>query len=406
MKPSENLSRLISVNEPTPLLGGLTSNVFMRRHWQKKPLLIRQAMPKVEPPLSRQALFDLAGREDVYARLIEYSPASGWQLRQGPFSKNHWPGLKKPGWTLLVQGVDRYVRAAHELLSHFRFVPDARLDDLMVSYATDQGGVGPHFDSYDVFLLQVHGQRRWRIGRLKQADLLPNMPLKILANFEAEQEWVLDPGDMLYLPPRWAHDGIAEGECMTCSIGFRSPAKDEFACEVLQRILDAAQDDADDADDDAANHSGQVRHSAKPLYRDPNQTATAYPARIPETMQQFALNAVLRWASDPHRLSQALGEWLSEPAAGGGHEAPQSIEGQQGICLDPCTRMLYDDRHLFINGESYRSSGRDARLMQFLADQRQLSAAQVAKLSAGALALLHNWAEEGWVRPVASSSSV
>lgn len=393
MKPSESLLPLMNVDEATPLLGGLTPNMFMRRHWQKKPLLIRQAMAKVEPPLSRQALFALAARDDVRARLIEHSPLTGWRLRQGPFSRTHWPALKQPGWTLLVQGVDRYVQAAHELLSHFRFVPDARLDDLMVSYATDQGGVGPHFDSYDVFLLQVHGRRRWRIGRLKQAHLLPHMPLKILADFEAEQEWILEPGDMLYLPPRWAHDGIAEGECMTCSIGFRSPAQDEFAREVLQRILDAAQDEADDAASQAEN----IRHSPSPLYRDPTQTATAHPACIPDTMQQFALNAVARLMSDPHRSSRALGEWLSEPAPGTWYENTQSMEGKQSVCLDPRTRMLYDERHLFINGESYRSSGRDARLMRFLADHRRLSAAQVNQLSASALALLQDWAEEGWL---------
>ena len=134
------------------------------------------------------------------------------------------PPLAQPGWTLLVQGLDLHLQAAHELLSRFRFVPDARLDDLMLSYASDGGGVGPHLDSYDVFLIQVHGRRRWRIGRAKDRSLVDGLPLKILRHFEPEHEWLLEPGDMLYLPPLWAHDGVAVGECMTASVGFRAPA--------------------------------------------------------------------------------------------------------------------------------------------------------------------------------------
>ena len=143
------------------------------------------------------------------------------------------PGVKTRQWTLLVQGVNLHDAAAAELMGRFRFVPDARLDDLMISYATDGGGVGPHFDSYDVFLLQVSGRRRWRISSQTSLELIPDMPLKILADFNAEQEWVLEPGDMLYLPPQYAHDGIAEGECMTCSIGFRAPAYRELAGHFL-----------------------------------------------------------------------------------------------------------------------------------------------------------------------------
>src|SRR5436190_12669774 len=204
----------------TPLLGGLSPQAFMRRHWQKRPLLIRQALPDVAAPLSRAELFALAAAEGVESRLIRQRGA-GWTLRHGPFTRRQLPSLTQPGWTLLVQGVDLHVDAAHQLLSRFRFVPDARLDDLMVSFATDGGGVGPHFDSYDVFLLQVQGRRRWRIGRQKDLALREGAPLKILAAFEPEEEHVLEPGDMLYLPPLWAHDGEALGECQTYSIGFR-----------------------------------------------------------------------------------------------------------------------------------------------------------------------------------------
>ena len=163
----------------------------------------------------------------------------GWKLRHGPFARRYLPAMSQREWTLLVQGVDLHNDAVHQLMQQFRFVPEARLDDLMISYATDGGGVGPHFDSYDVFLLQAHGRRRWRIGRQKDLTLKEGIPLKVLAEFEPEEEFVLEPGDMLYLPPRYAHDGIAEGECITYSIGFRAPARAELAGD--ERAGDQAQ---------------------------------------------------------------------------------------------------------------------------------------------------------------------
>ncbi|WP_280150872.1 cupin domain-containing protein [Piscinibacter sp. XHJ-5] len=365
----------------TPLLGGLSPQVFMRRHWQKQPLLIRQAVPGVKPPLSRHELFALAADDTVESRIVEHRD-DGWTLRHGPFSRRQLPGVKQAAWTLLVQGVDLHVDAAHELLSRFRFVPDARLDDLMVSYATDGGGVGPHFDSYDVFLLQVQGRRRWRIGRLQDAQLQPDVPLKILARFAPEEEWVLEPGDMLYLPPRWAHDGVAEGECMTCSIGFRAPAKDEIGREVLQRVLDAEEPSA-----------------APLLYRDSSQAATDAPARIPATLQAFMSEAVLRLAENPKTLACALGEWLSEPKQSVSFEAGAPLVRDCDLVLDRRTRMLYDDEHVFINGEPYRAAGADAALMRQLADRRGLSAAQCKGASDAARQLLADWAEAGWLHP-------
>src|SRR6185436_3904772 len=224
------------------LLGGLSPRQFMRRHWQKRPCLIRQAVPGVQAPVARGELFALAGRDDVESRLVASGGKKGWSLRHGPFGRRQIPSLGQPGWTLLVQGLDLHVPAAHELLSRFRFVPEARLDDLMISYASDGGGVGPHFDSYDVFLIQVHGKRRWRIGRQRDLTLRDDVPLKVLANFEPEEEHVLEPGDMLYLPPRWAHDGVAVGECQTYSIGFRAPSQAELAREVLQRLAEDSEE--------------------------------------------------------------------------------------------------------------------------------------------------------------------
>jgi 50S ribosomal protein L16 3-hydroxylase len=366
----------------SPLLAGLSPQVFMRRHWQKQPLVIRQALPGVLPPLTRTALFALAARDDVESRIVERE-GEAWSLRHGPFAKRQLPSVKQPGWTLLVQGVDLHDDGAHELLSRFRFVPDARLDDLMVSYASDGGGVGPHFDSYDVFLLQVHGRRRWRIGRMNDASLLPDVPLKILANFEAEEEHVLEPGDMLYLPPRWAHDGVAEGECMTCSIGFRAATRDEVGREVLQRLLDEEEPPA-----------------TPTLYRDPSQPATDAPGRIPSTLQAFTGEAVARLVESPRALACALGEWLSEPKPGVSFEPGAQLPADSGIVLDRRTRMLYDDDHVFINGESYLAGGQDAAQMRLLADRRCLSVAQRRRVSDEATPLLEDWAQAGWLHPL------
>ena len=203
----------MDVNLPLPLLGGLSPERFMRRHWQKKPLLVRQAWPGVEPPLVRQALFELAGSDDVESRLVEQRD-DGWKVRHGPLPRRALPPASRPGWTLLVQGLDLHVPAAHEMLSRFAFVPQARLDDLMLSWASDGGGVGPHLDSYDVFLIQVQGRRRWRVGPCldpASAAWQPGLPLKILRDFQPLHDWVLEPGDMLYVPPGWGHDGVAVG---------------------------------------------------------------------------------------------------------------------------------------------------------------------------------------------------
>jgi len=367
---------------PSALLGGLSPSRFMQRHWQKKPLLVRQAMPGVQPPLDRRGLFDLAAQPQVESRLIVHGP-KGWALRSGPVQRRALPPLKQPNWTLLVQGVDLHVPAAHDLLQRFRFVPDARLDDLMISWASPGGGVGPHFDSYDVFLLQVSGRRRWRIGRQKDLSLQPGVPLKILANFQPEEEFVLEPGDMLYLPPRWAHDGDAVGEdCMTCSIGFRAPQRGGLAAELLQRMADEVEDEV--------------------LYRDPGQPATATPAAMPEGLLAFAREGLQRLTADPRGLACALGEVMTEPKPSTWFDEPSGAWQLASLRLDRRTRMMYDERHVFINGESFRAGGADARLMRELADRRSLTTRQVQRASPDAQALLQDWFEAGWLHLGAS----
>lgn len=362
---------------PLELLGGISPATFMRRYWQKKPLLIRQAVPGFAPLLDRAELFALAAREEVESRLIVHGD-KGWQLRHGPLSRRQLPALSRPRWTMLVQGVDLHDARVHDLMQRFRFVPDARLDDLMISWASDGGGVGPHFDSYDVFLLQAQGQRRWRIGRQKDLSLQADVPLKMLTNFQPEEEYVLNPGDMLYLPPRWAHDGIAEGgDCMTYSIGFRVPQRGGLAAELVQRMADAFDDQT--------------------LYRDPDQPATARPAEMPAALADFAADGLQRLIEDRTSLMCALGEVMTEPKPRVWFDEASQAWSAGAIRLDRRTRMMYDSKHVFINGESFRAGGADARLMRQLADQRALSAQAVARASEDARLLLEDWHEAGWL---------
>ena len=369
----------MDTKQPLALLGGLTPAQFMRHHWQKKPLLVRQAIPGFTAPLPRADLFALAGQEGVESRLVQQTD-DVWKLQHGPFARRALPPLQRPDWTLLVQGVDLHNDSVHALMQQFRFVPDARLDDVMISYASDGGGVGPHFDSYDVFLLQAHGQRRWRIGRQKDLSLRDDVPMKILSHFEPEEEYVLEPGDMLYLPPRWAHDGIAQGECMTYSVGFRVPERTDLAQELLVRLAD---------EDDGA--------TAALLYRDAKQPAVAQPAEIPATLQEFGRDALQRALAQPRALERALGEYLTEPKSNVWFEpGPEGVLLEQ-VVLDRRTRMMYDADHVFINGESYRAAGRDATLMRQLADQRTLGPRDLARASDGALELLSSWCDAGWM---------
>jgi len=383
----------------------------MKRHWQKKPLLVRQALATFEPLLSRAELFALSAQEDVESRLIvqtRYAPTAqpaaasggtavraarrrapaaktaagadaGWTLAHGPFSKASFPPETQQGWTLLVQGVDLHVDAVSDLMHRFRFIPDARLDDLMISWATDQGGVGPHFDSYDVFLIQASGKRRWRIGRQKDLSLQADVPLKILTNFVPEEEHVLEVGDMLYLPPGWAHDGIAEGnDCSTYSVGFRVPQRASLAGELLLRMTEAFEDDT--------------------LYRDATQAATDAPAAMPESLQVFAEDALQRLLADKDSLACALGEVMTEPKPKVWFEEADEDWEPGAVVLDRRTRMMYDERHIYINGDGFRAAGADARLMRKLANQRALTLADVAKASIDARSLLAEWYSAGWIR--------
>jgi len=362
-------------DSPLALLGGLTPAEFMRRYWQRKPLLIRQAIAGFKPPLSAAQVKQLARHDEVESRLV-WRESGRWQMEHGPFAR--MPAAREPGWSVLVQSVDQHNDEAAELLQRFRFVPDARLDDLMISVASDQGGIGPHFDSYDVFLLQGQGKRRWRIGQQKDLSLVPGLPLKILARFDPEQDYLLEPGDMLYLPPHVAHDGIAVGgNCMTLSIGFRTPSHATLA----RGLLEAAADQITAREGDPCGPYGEPilpGPNLSAMYRDPGQPAAAAPAEIPATLIQAALAALARVRFDETLAARFLGCWLTEPNRNAVFDAPaqeppdlaQNWPDSGRLRLDRRSRMLYRGKQLFINGEA-ASMPPNAALRK-LADERSL----------------------------------
>jgi 50S ribosomal protein L16 3-hydroxylase len=373
----------MNVKQPLSLLGGISPEQFMSQYWQKKPLLIRAAVCDFKPLVADIDLLAMAANDEVESRLVEHT-AKGWKLTPGPIDKP--PSMKKKDWTLLVQGVDLHVGAVHALMQQFRFVPDARLDDVMISIAGEGGGVGPHFDSYDVFLLQAAGRRRWQISAQKDLTLVEGAPLKILQNFKPTQEYILEPGDMLYLPPRYAHDGVAlDAGCQTYSIGFRAPRAGELARELLHRI---AEELADGMEDDP---------KLSKLYEDKAQAATAQPGLLPPALTAFALEAVSKALADRTLLEQLVGEYLTDPKPGVYFEEGSLPKAWQRIALSPQTRMSYDAKHMFINGQSFRCAGADAKILRKLADERSLVAADLKAASAALTSALNEFAKEGWL---------
>ena len=340
---------------------GLSPAEFLRRHWQKKPLLARNALPGCAGLVQRETLFELAARDDLESRLVRRK-GRRWSVNHGPFDRRALERLPRSGWTLLVQGVDHALPAAWQLLGAFSFIPYARLDDLMVSYAPPGGGVGPHFDNYDVFLVQGEGRRRWRVSRQRDLGLVAGAPLRILRHFRPTREWVLQPGDALYLPPRYAHDGIAVGgDCITYSIGFRAPDAQETAARFLEYLQD------------------QLRLTGQ--YADPELEPRRRPARIGEDMVRKVRGFLSRIRWNGGDVVRFLGCTLTEPKPHVLFSRPQrplparlflARAARGGLRLAPPTRMLFRDGTLFINGEACAASRSGARLLSRLADRRWL----------------------------------
>jgi 50S ribosomal protein L16 3-hydroxylase len=372
-----------SPGDLTSLLAGLTPDLFLRRHWQKRPLLARSALPAAAGLLTREQLFRLARREDVESRLVTRF-AGRWDVAHGPFTGRELARMPPRNWTLLVQGVNHVLPQADALLREFSFIPYARLDDLMVSYAPPGGGVGPHFDSYDVFLLQLAGSRRWRVSAQRNLALIEGAPLRLLQNFRASNEWRLAPGDMLYLPPRCAHDGIAVDHCLTASIGFRAPAAEELGGRFLEFLADHL--------------------SLSGIYTDPGLRATPHPGRIGDDliMKSHRSLARIRWSR--RSVLEFLGCYLTEPRPHVRFERPSRpvalsafsrLAASRGLRLDLKTRMLYSGRLVFINGSSCAPGPQAAALLRHLADRRRL--APPAKFDAEAARSLYQCYRAGYI---------
>jgi 50S ribosomal protein L16 3-hydroxylase len=367
-------------------LPGISRERFLREYWQRKPLLLRQAFPGFEPLLPRRDLFQLALREGVEARVV-LREGRQWGVRHAPLARRDLPAVRSPQWTLLVQGVDLHHDGVAALLQRFRFVPDARLDDIMISWASDGGGVGPHVDDYDVFLLQAQGRRLWRIGPAPQPRMQPGQPLKLLRDFVPEQEFTVEPGDLLYLPPGWGHDGVAQGECMTYSVGFRAPPADELLRQLLWKMADEL------APGRRYSDRGKV----------PASTA-AHPARLPEDMVRFVTDAFARLRPGRREFTLALGELLTEPKQEVVFE-PRAGAGlarrvaRQGLRLDRRSRMLWAASAVMINGESVPEPLARSALLRQLADARTLDASRFASAAKAEQALLLQWCELGWAHP-------
>lgn len=368
---------------PLTLLNGLTPQQFLDEYWQKKPLLIRQAIPDFTGLLTPNELAGLACEEGVQARLIQHQPNAKqadqrWQVAHGPFDDDDFAALPAHDWTLLVQGVNHFLPEAQALLAQFAFIPNARLDDVMVSYAPTGGGVGPHTDSYDVFLLQGAGKRRWRISQQSQLVLEAGAPLRILSNFVTEQEWVLSPGDMLYLPPHVAHWGLADDDdCMTYSIGFRVPHARELAIEFLEECRQQGLPDV--------------------LYADADLQATTDPSAIDDAMvgRVQALMQQLQWA--PELLGRFLARYFSEPKAHVVFTPNRKLRmdkfGQRlcrdGLVLDLKSQLLHHHDAYFINGEAVTLPAAATPVLAQLASQRRLQPDTVSTLCPATQGWLH-----------------
>jgi 50S ribosomal protein L16 3-hydroxylase len=368
------------------LLGGLSLREFFARYWQKRPLLVRGAWPGLRDPASVSDLFRFAARDDCESRLVSRRGAR-WTLRHGPLPPAALRALPAARWTLLVQGLNHLAPDAERMMRRFAFVPYARLDDLMVSYAAPGGGVGPHADSYDVFLLQGRGRRRWRIAVRGDRTLDPRAPLKVLRRFRAEREWVLEPGDMLYLPPGVAHDGVALEPCLTYSIGFRAPSARGLGTEFLGFLQDGLA-------------------LPETLYADPDLVATRTPARLDNALVERCARMLdeVRWSR--RLVVEFLGRHFSEPKPHVRFAAPRApltaaafarACARRGVVLAPATGMLYRAARVFVNGESVVAPPAARAVLARLADRRAL--APGTSITPAAARLLYTWYRAGFLRP-------
>lgn len=336
------------------ILGNLSPQDFLNTHWQKKPLLIRQAFPEFQSPIEPDELAGLALEEEVESRIVLERGEMPWELKRGPFTEADFANLPESHWTLLVQAVDHWVPEVHDLLKPFNFLPSWRLDDIMISYATDGGSVGPHYDQYDVFLIQAEGKRRWQIGPVYDASSpkLDDTELHILSEFEVLEDYVLEPGDMLYLPPGVGHNGAAIGDCMTISVGFRAPSHRDILMQFTDFIADQLPDSLrySDADQQMPENPGELDDKAL------------------DRLQQILQSHI----EDRTQLSQWFGQLMTEPK----HEQEADVEYEtwsdaindaEGLFLyvNEGSRLAFREEgahfHLFADGKSFECFDDESR---------------------------------------------
>ncbi|MCS4233557.1 cupin domain-containing protein [Stenotrophomonas sp. BIGb0135] len=361
---------------------GMPAAVFLRDYWQKRPLLIRAAFPDFQTPVQPEDLAGLACEETALARLITHDRATdGWTVRSGPFQEEEFPGMPDHDWTLLVQDVDKWDPDVRALIGHFDFLPRWRMDDVMISFAATGGSVGAHVDQYDVFLLQAHGHRRWQIdasestkGKRPPLDFRDDVELKLLRRFKPTHDWVLAPGDMLYLPPNVPHNGVAEDPCLTFSFGMRAPASAELISDYLDTLIEGADESIRYQDPDLT------------LPEDPNEIDVVAMNRVVDALNAIRMN-------DPDKLGDWFGRFITTyRAAGevmpGGEPVPrEEIEAALAAGLDlqrhPWARMAWRrakrGASLYCSGLEFALPVKDA---QVLAATEQLGAALYQKLSA------------------------
>ena len=356
--------------KPDTLLGGLSIETFLEHYWQKKPLLIRGAIPGFTSPITPQQLMELSYEEDVEARLIlEKGGDYPWQLLYGPFEED-FHDMPDSHWSILVQEVNRFVPEVATLLESFKFIPSWRIDDVMVSYAPKDGGVGAHIDNYDVFLLQGLGHRKWQIMNEPVEDeiILPDLDVSILQKFRPDEDWILAPGDMLYLPPRVAHKGVAQDDCMTFSVGFRAPSHSE----ILSSFLGYA----------SQHLAPQTRYS------DSDLTFQARPGEIQSSVLK-KIRAIIRDAvQDDTTIDKWFGSFITESQRGYPQMPPDipfkldaiTKELKEGRSLNRVPGITYaftespkGDAHLFVNGYAFYFPASVAKAAPILSDAPYLN---------------------------------
>jgi len=373
---------------------GITKATFLRDYWQRRPLLMRNALSGIQPPLTPEEMAGLACESEVESRIVLQQSRRKWELRHGPFSARSFRRLPPTHWTLLVQDLDKLIPQAAELPKAFRFIPEWRLDDLMVSYAADQGSVGPHVDTYDVFLIQVMGRRRWQINTRigAEAPLLPDLDVRILKRFEAEHDWVLEPGDILYLPPGVAHWGIAEGPCMTCSVGYRAPSHQEMVSDWAQFAIETIPEGLHYVDPplQPARHTGEIGADSLAAAGDILRRHLADPS------------AVRRWYGC--FVTQLKGHQLIEPPERplGPKALVRSLTASRQLSRHPLARFAFARETsrrwwFFASGEAFAVTECPIGLGRLLTGQDRWSREQLKPYLASAqgLQLIHSLYRQG-----------